>query len=251
MKKEKLIVCYQCRTKSNKDELIRIETNKKTKQGLSIFRYYHPECLQVSKVNKSKKERRTSAFSNESVSHVTMKESIYSLLKDGNLVLIDQFNNKIKFNSNTKFIMESPVTLQHQNIIPYYSEGSCNICFDEFGIGEYVNNILINEDQLDERVLACRESEDIHPCIKCPFNKLKYISIFDIGIIEDNRYIGAIEILRTSKTKKYKLEYCIKNNIPLYEIKTDIDISNNVVNCNKLWWKKENGQIKVIDTYED
>lgn len=241
--KESLFKCYHCRTKSKKEDLIRIEMENKLKKGTTLIRYYHSECKMISELNKKNKEGRTCTYSNESVTHLSMKEDLYKMIKLNKLKMVDQHENEIMINSKVIVTMEAPVTLQHDKVAPYFSKDSCKFCFNSIGLSGYDEAIL------NERILNCRESEGTHPCIKCPFNKLNYISVFDIGIIENGKYIAAIEVLHTSKIKKYKLDYCIKNDIKLYEIDSYEGFNGEKVRCTDVWWKDEEGKIEISDKY--
>jgi hypothetical protein len=244
--KVKLFKCYYCRSGSPKDGMIKVDSKSKTKNGGSIHRYYHPECLSVSKQNKVNENRRTGAYSNESVSHKQGKEMVLKWIQEGSH-LIDQFGNEIMLNGDF-YKIESPVTKEYKNLIPSQSD-TCISCFKNYDLIQYDDDEMINLNELYERT-GCHKKDNLHTCIKCPFNKLSYKMIFDIGIGLEGKYITAIEILNTSKVKDYKLKYCISNRIELFEISVD-EIENNrpeQIKCNRLWWI-ENGKVVILDDY--
>lgn len=255
--KEKLFKCYFCKNKSLKGEMERIETGKKTKQGGKIFRYYHPECMKIKKQNKLKGERRTCAYVNESNEHKNGKEFILEWITKGK-ILIDQFGNEINVNGDF-YSVESPVTKEYGKMIPY--EGNtCESYFSYYDLIKYNDDKKItNLNELRSRIgykkhKVGENQYKLHPCISCPFNRLNYKMVFDIGIGMNGKYKTAIEILNTSKVKDYKLKYCIKNNIELIEIRVD-EISkckdDDQLNCNRLWWKDENDKVHIADEYKN
>ncbi|WP_299831324.1 hypothetical protein [uncultured Metabacillus sp.] len=238
--------CYKCKTKSPKEELTIVNTGKKSKTGGDVIRYYHNECMTVEKVNKSKGERRTGSWNNESDVHKSFKDKLFNMIINKEIKLYDQFGKEIIFKDNSFISTETPVSKEYGKEIPYVS--SCKPCLDKFEL-EYNEEV---EKRIDPKVVkSCYNSYKIHPCIGCIFNKQNYISVFDIGAGKDKEYTTAIEVLNTSRVKEYKLKYCIKNNIELFEVNVnDIeDELDDTLVLQRLWWIDNKGKIIIHKDY--
>lgn len=212
--------------------------------------------MTIQSQNRVMGDKRTTAYSNESDLHVQGKEIVLEYLRNG-LGIFDQFGDKVSIKGDF-YATESPVTKEHGKYIPF-TGNTCIECFSNYKLIEHSdeNNIEnIHKLRLRTGYKNHEISENeytLHPCIKCPFNKLNYRMVFDIGIGINGLYVAGIEILNSSRVKDYKLKYCIDNNIELIEIKVEniekYKTQKDQLRCIRLWWKDASGKIHIADEY--
>jgi hypothetical protein len=244
MSKVKLFKCYYCRRKSEKENMI-AEEGRPTKSGGKTTRYFHEECKRVQMMNKKNRTTRTGIGNTEGEKHSQLKLDIRKFISKNKLVLVDQFENEIEVEGElVKY--ESPVVEEYVGKAPFNNNESCNNCFSKYEIDEGMYG------KLRKRVCDLKEvKQGEHPCIRCPFNTLKYYYLFDVGIASNGIYTDVIEVLHSSRVKKGKLTYCIKNNINLFEVDTVEEIKDDKLKVNRLWWIDNNEKICIHDDYID
>lgn len=254
----KKLKCFHCREKGNKNDMIREEVKRQS--GIS-YRFYHSHCYSIKNIRDFDKHR-LKIGKNESREHKKLKEDILKGLLGKQIKFVDQFKSKHSFYGE---YMSTEIPISYDNVIPYLHSGTCQSCFSKFEVTEVVDDEWINKDILMQSIPIVKETNRLnkskdtvclkaHPCVSCKFNSNDFKLIFDIGIVNKGKIDTVIEILNTSKVKREKLLYCIKNNIKLFEVnvKCNEDVSVyclNEVKCEMLWWK-ENGKIKIADRYK-
>lgn len=226
-----MVKCYICEQADDKENLIKEEIIRYNEQ--KTYKYHHEQCLIIKNTKQT-----NPIYKNESKKHKNFKTKIFQAIINNQLILMDQNNIKYSFDDYDFIAIESPVTKQHQNKIPFNNLNQCKFCISKY---KKNNNFDVTNksefyDKLNIKIYQ-KQNKDyyhLHPCINCPYNYLHYLHIFDIGIGKNGIYKYAIEIANTNKANEKKLTFCRENNIDLFEI----DIKNikysKIISCKKL-----------------
>jgi len=257
----KLKICSHCKGKGIGSNMIKVE--KVMSDKITLHSYFHHHCIQAKKNGIRKFDIcRKLTGNTESKSHKVVKNDILKGLLGNVITLVDHFGNN--YNPKGDY-MACEMTMLENVSISYLEDNTCKLCFDRYKLSEYENGEWINKDELMQSVqinkVAHRMNKDkdiiclkSHPCTICKFNTYYFKFIFDIGIINKGKLDTVIEVYNTSEVKKEKLQYCIENNIQLFEVNVkDVKKINmykeTEIRCNKLWWI-ENGEIVISDKYK-